>query len=273
MYFHHECYLFFWQHIKYSIEPVQCFCGELFPHSIHSSSNCFPRQRFSHSHITFDAVIFQKKNTFLFVILMPGWERLCVGGKGKKQMWTLCMDWGTEVGTLLIDLLWRKQHFAQIEMLMRWFFTLAKNVMRQRILNTNEQTENVIETVATWHYRIQLIMQIQWSEAVTWSTTSMEKCFNQHVHWFPSFHYLSHRRAALQLNSWMEIATFIDVDMKSDKMSLWSVSKLWLKASMFSAEINDMKANNYFYITSHISLWIIYFQSILLSDSWQIKRM
>lgn len=175
--------------------------------------------------------------------------------------------------TLIIDLLWRKQHFAQIEMLMRWFFTLAKNVMRQRILNTNEQTENVIETVATWHYRIQLIMQIQWSEAVTWSTTSMEKCFNQHVHWFPSFHYLSHRRAALQLNSWMEIATFIDVDMKSDKMSLWSVSKLWLKASMFCIGINDIKANNYFLYHSHISLWIIYFQSILLSDSWQIKRM
>lgn len=153
------------------------------------------------------------------------------------------------------------------------FLRSQKNVMGQRILNTNEQTENVIETVATWHYRIQLIMQIQWSEAVTWSTTSMEMCFNQHVHWFPSFYYLSHRRAALQLNSWMEIATFIDVDMKSDKMSLWSVSKLWLKASMFCIGINDIKANNYFLYHSHISLWIIYFQSILLSDSWQVKRM
>lgn len=126
MYFHHECYLFFWQHIKYSIELVQCFCGELFPHSIHSSSNCFPRQRFSHSHITFDAVIFQKKKYF-FVRNNDAWERktLC---RWKREKTNVNDMYGLRDGswTLIIDLLWRKQHFAQIEMLMRWFFTLAK---------------------------------------------------------------------------------------------------------------------------------------------------
>lgn len=70
---------------------------------------------------------FFKKKKYFFVRNNDAWERktLC---RWKREKTNVNVMYGLRDGswTLIIDLLWRKQHFAQIEMLMRWFFTLAK---------------------------------------------------------------------------------------------------------------------------------------------------
>lgn len=70
---------------------------------------------------------FSKKKKYFFVRNNDAWERktLC---RWKREKTNVNVMYGLRDGswTLIIDLLWRKQHFAQIEMLMRWFFTLAK---------------------------------------------------------------------------------------------------------------------------------------------------
>lgn len=170
-------------------------------------SNGFLCSYFSYSHITFDAVIFwEKKSIMLFFIFMmrekKERERLCMNGR-EKHMWMLYN--GFEGRKLNYD-----NRFFFMTQTTFWSIWNVDALSRKKKIWTTwnrivNVSKNEIETVITWRYRIQLMMQIQWSEAVIWSTTSTKKKVSQSTRvwiclWLSSHFSLSISWSALQLN-------------------------------------------------------------------------